>query len=132
MEVDARHPQLRSPRKHSQRNRPPQDEFSLLPDELRRNCFGDLVPQPPLAPNLANRLHRRNGRLAVPLLSPRLAAGGVRETDWRPGCAGGAFGAHGGCAAPHRCSVEHRGVPSGRSSGGSCSRSNEEDGGFVC
>ncbi|CAI0380887.1 unnamed protein product [Linum tenue] len=58
------------PPKHSQHNRPPQDEFSLLPDELRRNCFGDLVPQPPLAPDLANRLHRRNGRQAFPLLSP--------------------------------------------------------------
>ncbi|CAI0392163.1 unnamed protein product [Linum tenue] len=83
------------------------------------------------APDLAHRLHRRHGRLAVPLLPPRRAAGGVRAADRRPGRADRALGAHGGSAAPHRCSVEHRGVASGRGGVGRGSRGGEEDGGFV-
>lgn len=58
-------------------------ERRLLPDELRDGGAADPLSQPPLAPDLANRLHHHDGRLALPLLPPRRAPRALRQNGGR-------------------------------------------------
>ncbi|KAF4362073.1 hypothetical protein F8388_023925 [Cannabis sativa] len=83
-------PVVRTPRELQGCDRPSPNQRRLFPDELRDCDPGNSVPQPSLAPDLAHRLHRHGRRLALLLLSPRRAVGGLGNTHRRPhraGCA---------------------------------------------
>lgn len=54
-------------------------EYWLFSDELRHRYTVYRLPQPIVAPDLADRVHRYDGCLVVPLLSSRRASG-----DFRP------------------------------------------------
>ncbi|KAF4399284.1 hypothetical protein G4B88_022367 [Cannabis sativa] len=83
-------PVVRTPRELQGCDRPSPNQRRLFPDELRDCDPGNSVPQPSLAPDLAHRLHRHGRRLALLLLSPRRAVGGLGTHHRRPhraGCA---------------------------------------------
>lgn len=84
MEADVQLPVLQLPLLLLRRLRAGPIERRLLPDELCHRGAPDPVPQPALAPDLAHRLRRHDGRLALPLLPPRRAAGAVRKNGRRP------------------------------------------------
>ena len=70
MEDDVQHLLARVPQGRRRRNRARPHQPRLLPYELRYHRASDPLPQPPLAPDLAHRLRRHDGRLALPLLPP--------------------------------------------------------------
>lgn len=63
------------------RNRTDQNERRLLPNELRNRRAIDSVFEPLVAPDLVDRVRGIDGGLAVPLLSPRRAAGDFPPLD---------------------------------------------------
>ena len=81
MEGDVQFPVIRTPDQLPGCNQEGENEHRLLPGELRLSSPGDSLPQPPLAPDLADRVHRDDGDLAVPLLPPRRASGGFPPHD---------------------------------------------------
>ena len=109
------------------RDRTDQNESRLLPRELRHHHVADCVPEPALAPNLAHRLRRDDGRVALPLLPPRRAAGDLRPHDRRPRGADRALGAHDRFPLVDRRDVQYTVLAIDRGRGCVDSRRLEED-----
>lgn len=107
------------------------DQCVVFPHELRNGGAADSVSEPLVAPDLADRVPRPHGGVAVPLLPPRRAARGAGPPRRRPPRAGRHGGAHGGAAAAHRCHREHPRGGGGRGGGGGGARRVQEDGGFI-
>ncbi|WRX07604.1 hypothetical protein QQP08_000091 [Theobroma cacao] len=80
---------LRPPHLLRRRHRPHEAEPHLLPRELRHDCPGNPLPQPPMAPNLHDRLLGRLRRLVLPLLLPRRSLGHSQPYNRRPPRFGG-------------------------------------------
>ncbi|CAL5443840.1 unnamed protein product [Camellia sinensis] len=94
MEGDGESPFNRTPWRLRRRIQTDQNESRLLPHELRDHRASHPLPQPPMAPDLADRLHHHDGRLALPLLPQRRAVGDFQSYDRRPHRDGGVIGAH--------------------------------------
>lgn len=109
MEDDVQHPLAGAPLGPGRRDRARAHKRGVLPDELRDRGAGDPVPEPALAPDLADRVRGDDGRVALPLLPTRRAARGVQSHHRRPSRAGRAGRAHHRLLAPH---ARHHQYPS--------------------
>jgi len=127
MEAHVQFPILRSPRRGRRRRRACEGEHLLLPDELRDRRAHRAVPESSMASNLADRVRRAHGGVALPLLPPRRTANHLRKTNQRPRRAYRYGGADRRAAASHRRHRQHPGGAAHRSGVDSGARGVEEN-----
>lgn len=127
METDVRHSRREVPGQLQGSNQQSEGQRRLLPHELRHHRPPGALPEPPLAPRIADRVHSHDGRVAVPLLLARRALGGRGPHDRRPGGAARAVGADAGVLVLDESHGEHTAGAAGRGRRCAAARRLEED-----
>lgn len=122
METHVHSPIIQPPHRFPRRRLAREIKHRLLPDELRYTDSRYSLPQSPMASNLASRLGRSHGRMALPLLPPWRTDCSLRKTRQWSNHSCSDVDSHRCSASLHRCYTQyhHRGFDRCCGGFGSC------------